>query len=227
MATATLLKRNYAKSIRTYMMLILVTAAVGLYYGYTQYTKLSAAQDALSKEQSQITDLQSTESQASADYTTLKQDFDQKYSGILDSLQAVYPLQENYTDLTRLFDQFFQTNNTSYNPVFLSDLKFGEPRYDAAVDYAVLPVTMTISGTEDNFMKFLQFVENSGVLADKTRLMDVRSISINFTSNASTVSQNTIPGQTPATATQPMINVSVGLNAYFQKPFLQTTPKTS
>ncbi|MFO0780369.1 MAG: hypothetical protein U0519_00525 [Candidatus Gracilibacteria bacterium] len=223
MATAALQKRNYAKSIRTYIMLIVITSVVAAYYGYTQYQKLSGAQDALAKEQLQITDLQNAEARASGDYVNLKKDFDQKYSGVLDSLQAVYPLQENYTDLARLFDQFFQTNNTSFNPVFVSDLKFGRARPDAAGDYAVLPVTMTITGTQDNFIKFLKFVESSGVLADKTRLMDIRSISINFSGSGASLGLPTVASN------QPMINVSVALNAYFQKPFQKSaaTPVAS
>lgn len=196
------------------------TALVAGYYGYTQYVKLAAAQDALAKEQTQITDIQSAESQTASDYVNLKKDFDQKYSGVLESLNAVYPLEENYTDLTRLFDQFFQANNTSFNPIFVSDIKFGRASLDANADYALLPVTMTLSGTQENFLKFLKFVENSGVLEDKTRLMDIRSISINFTSSGG--SQNLLPGQVVSSA-KPMINVSVALNAYFQKPFLKSS----
>ncbi len=217
MATAALQKRNYAKSIRSYIMLIALTAGVAAYYGYTQYVKLSGAQDALAKEQTRITELQNVQAGTGTDYINLKRDFDQKYSGVLDSLQAVYPLEENYTDLTRLFDSFFQTNNTPFNPVFVSDIKFGVAKIDANSDYAVLPVTMTIAGTQDNFMKFLKFVETSGVLEDKTRLMDVRSISINFTGSSALAGF----GVTQTTSNQPMINVSVALNAYFQKPFLK------
>jgi len=221
MATTALQKRNYAKSIRTYMMLMVVTAAFAGYYGYTQYTKLSGAQDALAKEQIQITELQNTQAETSNDYANLKKDFDQKYSGVLTSLQAVYPLEENYTDLARLFDQFFQNNNTSFNPVFVSDMKFGQARVTESSDYMVLPVTMTITGSQDNFLKFLKFVENSGVLEDKTRLMDIRSISINFTGTSSQFSAFA------GAATQPSINVSVALNAYYQKPFLKSTTTTA
>lgn len=223
MATIALQKRNYAKSVRTYLMLIVITLLLAGYYGYTQYVKLSAAQDALAKEQTQITDLQNTAAETNNDYSNLKKDFDQKYAGVLDSLQAVYPIEEDYTKLTISLDAFFRDNNTSFNPVFLSDLKFGQARFDAAQEYAVLPVTMTISGTQDNFLKFLKYIENSGVLEDKTRLMDVRSISINFTSGGS---DNSTGGQNALTPTQPLINVSLGLNAYFQKPFVKpvTTP---
>lgn len=216
MATAALQKRNYAKSIRSYMVLIVLTAGLALYYGYTQYVKLSGAQDALAKEQTRITELQSIQAGTSTDYINLKRDFDQKYSGVLDSLQAVYPLEENYTDLTRLFDSFFQTNNTPFNPVFVSDIKFGQAKIDASSEYAVLPVTMTIAGTQDNFMKFLKFIETSGVLEDKTRLMDIRSISINFTGSSALAGL-----VTTQTSNLPMINVSIALNAYFQKPFLK------
>lgn len=212
MSTLVLQKRNYAKTIRTYTILMVVTALVAGVYGYFQFTKLSSAQQALAAEQVQITDLQKTEAQAGKDYGDLKKDFDQKYASVLDSLLAVYPAQQNYTDLARLFDNWFQANNTLANPVSANDIKFGQPRYDANSDYGVLPVSMTVTGTQDNFMKFLKFIETSGVLEDKTRLMDIRSISINFTSNSSKVSSE-----------QPMINVSVALNAYFQKPLTKAT----
>jgi hypothetical protein len=226
MATVAIKKHNYGKTIRMYVMLIVVCALLAGYYGYTAYQKLSASQDALASEQSQITALQNTEAQSSADYTTLKQSFDQKYAGVLDQLQAVYPPTEDYTNLTRELDAFFQNaNKNSFNPVFLSDLKYGEARYDAKADYAVLPVTMTITGTQDNFTKFLQYIQNSGGLTDKTRLMDIRSISINFTTPAP--AQTTPGGQTTGAAAsatpQTMLNVSVSLNAYFQKPFALTS----
>jgi|GEM_PF-642887 len=221
MATAVLQKRNYAKSVRTYMVLILVTVLLAGFYGYTQYLKLSGAQDALAKEQAQITDLQTVQGQTSTDLTNLKADFDQKYAGILDSLEAVYPSGQDYTKLTAALDAFFLGNNSSFNPVFVSDLKFGQPRNDASVDYAVLPVTMTITGTQDNFNKFLQYAQNSGVLTgnlkDSNRLIDIRSISINFNSSNNQNSTPTVSGV--ATQGQQMINVSVTLNAYFQKPF--------
>ena len=71
-------------------------------------------------------------------------------------------------------------------------------------------------------MKFLKFMESSGTLEDKTRLMDIRSISINFgVSQSSSVTT----GQ-PLAAEKPTLNVSVSLNAYFQKPFQKSTPAT-
>ena len=194
------------------MMLVIITILLAGYYGFTQYTKLHGAQEALALEQNQITDLQKLETQSAKDYAAHKKEFDQKYASVLDSLQAVYPPQENYTDLARLFDNFFQQNNSATNPIFANDIKFGQARNDANADYGVLPVTMTVTGTQDNFMKFLKFIETSGVLADKTRLMDVRSISINFTSTDSG---------------QKMINVSVALNAYFQKPYSAAPVKNS
>lgn len=213
MATLALKKTNYVKKIRTYMGLIIITLGLAVFYGYTQYVKLSGAQNALANEQTQITTLQATETSTLSDYTNLKQSFDQKYSGVLNSLQNVYPTQENYTDLTRQLDVWFKDNNTPFDPVFMSNIQYGQARYDNAVDYAVLPVTMSITGSQDNFMKFLTYIENSGTLADKTRLMDVRSISINFSS-----SSDNATGQTGTAASKPTLDVSLGLNAYFQKP---------
>ena len=141
----------------------------------------------------------------------MKKGFDDKFDTIYSALDTVYPLTEKYTDLARLFDDFVAKNDSSTDPVLISDLRFGQARFETSNDFAVLPVTVTLSGSQDNFIKFLKFIETSGVLEDKTRLMDIRSISINFV----------LPSlnQGEVLNTKPGINVSINLNAYFQKPY--------
>ena len=211
MVAVAILKKNYSRSIRNFMLLTLITMVLAGYYGYTQYGKLSAAQGALSAGQDMIAALQTKKTEVSGQFDTMKKGFDDKFDTIYSALDTVYPLTEKYTDLARLFDDFVAKNNSSTNPVLISDLKFGQARFETSNDFAVLPVSVTLSGSQDNFIKFLKFIETSGVLEDKTRLMDIRSISINFV----------LPSlnQGEVLNTKPGINVSINLNAYFQKPY--------
>jgi len=219
MVAVAMRKKNYPKNTRSYWLLTFILLVLAAYYGFTQYQKLAGAQDALANEQDQITSVQNSATDAGNQYSDLKKAFDEKYKNVLDAIQNVFPPEENYTNLAILFDQFSSANNTTTNPFFMSDLKFGQSRVDASKDYIVLPVTMTIIASEANFMKFLQFIENSGSLDDKSRLMDIRSISINFSTQANQAA--TLPGQAGmAKQAAPTINVSISLNAYFQKSAL-------
>ncbi len=214
MPISPLKKRNYPQMMRQYSVGIFVLALIIAGYGFTQYTALSSAQTALAQEQDNVYKLQTNKDTLIHQYGDLKKAFNNQFTNLIKALNSVYPADENYTDLARLFDKFFQDNNTSVNPVFVSDLRFGQARIDKSSPYSILPITLTISGTQDNFNKFLKFVENSGVLDDGTRLMDIRSININFTAPAE---QDTSLNATP------LLNVSVNLNAYFQKSFTATT----
>jgi hypothetical protein len=213
MATqVTIRRKNYPRSIRSFTMLTILVLLLAGGYGYFQYQSLTAAQTALAQSQDTATTLQSSVSTFNQNYTDLKTAFDQSFSSVLNSVQGVYPAEESYTGLTRDLDKFFESNN-----LFASDLKFSKPKIDAARDYAVLPFTMTITATKDNFDTFLQFVENSGSLEDRTRLLDISSISINFTSEQ----PSALAGGT-ASPSQ-LLNVSVSLNAYFRKPLTSAT----
>lgn len=220
MATQIAIRRkNYPRSIRSFTMLSIFVLILGGVYGYLQYNNLTAAQTALAKSQETASALQTSVSKFTQDYADLKTAFDQNFSSVLNSLQGVYPSEESYTELTRKLDEFFRPNDTISNPIFASDLKFSKSKIDASKDYAVLPFSMTITTTKDNFQKFLRFVENSGSLEARTRLLDISSISINFTSSQ--------PSGTGAAApAEQLLNVSVAMNAYFQKPLATAPVKT-
>jgi len=99
----------------------------------------------------------------------------------------------------------------------MNDLKFSRPRIDTELDYSVLPFTLTLSTTRENFDNFLRYVENSGALdpngqGESTRLLDIRSISINFMEQGATGFTGT------SRSTTPIMNVSIAMNAYFQLP---------
>lgn len=217
-------KKNYPRQIRNYSVFIFFILMVAGVYGYMQYTKLAAAQEALNKGQTLTDTLRSSSVNFEGTYTDLKKLFDEDFKTISDSIQAVYPSEESYTKLTRLLDDFMQQNNKSFDPIFMSDLKFSQSRVEENSDYSILPFTLTLSTSRSNFEKFLRFVENSGALGDGSRqagirLMDIQSISLNFSTEPSAFASPTPETTTTVPVpTVPLLNVSVALNAYFQAP---------
>ncbi len=207
MAVVAMQKRRYIYSLRSYIIFGAILITLTAYFGFQQLSNYFAAKDALALEQNSLPNLQGQVAQIKGEYATIKNQYDQRIATISDALQYVLPADEVYTSLVRLFDIFALPNNTQISPFFVSDVKFGTSRAEPNADYSVLPVNMTINTSKSNFMKFLQFIENSGMLESKTRLMDIRTISINFSSNET---GNSV-------SNDPVLNVSLALNAYFQK----------
>ncbi len=205
--TAPIPKRSYQRKIRNYTFIALIIFVGAGAYGYFQYREFAAAKQALSQEQQQSTTLSGTVAQFKDDYLAMKGTYDKDFESMRNSIDGVYPSDEMYTTLTRAIEDFCKKNDSSSNPLFPSDLKFGQVRYDQTKEYGVLPLTLTLTTTKENFSKFLRFVENSGSLDEGTRLLDVGSISISFSGK-----QNIGPDAPD------LLNVSLALNAYFQKP---------
>lgn len=200
-------KRSYQRKIRTYTFLTFIIFVGAAVYGYFQYREFAAARLALTQEQQQSTALSATVAQFKDDYLAMKATYDKDFESLRNAIDGVYPGDEMYTALTRAIEDFCKKNDSSSNPLFPSDLKFGQVRYEQNQEYGVLPLTLTLSTTRENFSKFLRFVENSGSLDDGTRLLDVTSISISFSGK-----QNTGPEALD------LLSVSLAMNAYFQRP---------
>lgn len=207
--------KNYRRSIQSYVFLTVILIVAASVYGYFQFTDLTAARAALNSEQAQLSQLQTAEKQISQDYVVIKNAYNETYKDIRESVNAVLPTEEYYTDLTKQLDEFMYEYNTEKSPIFMSDLKFSKARVEAENDYSVLPFSLTLSTTRQNFEEFLKFVSNSGSLEDGTRLIDITSISISFPTQPVGLSA------TPETQQSRIINVSVSLNAYYQKSILE------
>lgn len=206
-------RKNYAKNTRTFIFMTVIVLIASAIYGYIQYQKLAEVNTAIANGQTQLRDLQSAEKQISADYAAIKDVYEENFDTIRTSIEQVYPSEEYYTDLTRLLDNYVIMNNqTTLNPIFMSDLRFSSPRIDKENDYAILPFTLTLSTSRDNFEKFLAFVENSGSLEEGIRLMDIRSITMSLPSSEVSTFGSDIESDIP------LMNVSMSLNAYFQIP---------
>jgi len=209
-------RKNYGRTTRAFFavgFVILIGAGV---HGYMQYTKLSEVQTAIAAETALLTKMQTAENQVRAAYTAIKTAYDTNFESLRETIAMVLPAQEEYTKLTRVLDDFvIESNNTTLNPIFMGNISFGRSRIDTENGYAVLPFTLDLDTTRENFEKFLDFIENSG-----SRLMEVESISINFPTQTASLFASSAQLQTKI----PTISVNLSLNAYFQLP-TETQPK--
>lgn len=218
-------KRRLQHGIVQYALLILLIVVVGGYFGYMNYGEFQAANTALAKETAVLGQLKIDQEKASSDFEKLKLQMDQSNSTVNESIDKILPPSEDFTTLARSLDKHFIDSAITANSMFLSDLRFSPSRTDAAVDYATLPFSMNISGDEDGFKQFLDYLAKTGDLNDKSRLLNLSSIALSFqqptTSNggsgaASAVNSFALP-----------ITASLNLEAYFQKPLDTGTKATN
>lgn len=116
------------------------------------------------------------------------------------NLATYLPTSDDYTHLTRLFDDLFEQWDTPSNPIIGNSLVYGRSAIDEGNDLAVLPVTLAVTSSVENFAKLLATLEASGLPDSNFRLIDIQSIALNLSSNTD---DNTI-------------SYTLSLNAYFQ-----------
>lgn len=170
-------------------------------YGYFRWVDYSLYKEAISKNESLIQSLKAQSLSEKSEYTDQKETFDELSEKVDTALKDVFPLKDNYTELTRAFDHFESQISRTNNPFIISNIEYQDIQVGGNGSYKFLPVRMTISSSEENFTKFLQYMEQSGSLIEKVRLMDIQSINMSFSEDNSSNS---------------VINFSVRINAYFQ-----------
>ncbi|MEK7544804.1 MAG: hypothetical protein AAB551_01605 [Patescibacteria group bacterium] len=170
----------YSRKVKmTVAGLVLLVLCMG-YYGTERYLEYSQKIDIAAQSQTFLDDLQKTQ-QAERAFTLKTQEASQDAALKSDQeLTSVFPAEADYTSLTRLLDDFFKKNNTSKNPIIATDLQFDQPAEDDKKQFTILPFSMNIESSEENFYRFLAFAESSGTLKGKIRLMDIQSIQLNF-----------------------------------------------
>ncbi|MBU0668425.1 hypothetical protein KJ951_03010 [Patescibacteria group bacterium] len=205
-------RKNYQRQIRSYLVLIFLLLAGAGYFGFFQYQELVVAQNAFAAGQTNLAEMKKFEKDISGQYSSLNSAFYEDFRGIRNAVEGVLPAEENYTRITQNLDSFVIDLNKKSPSIFMGNLKFNQPHLDNDNGYGVLPFTISLSTTRANFEKMLKYAESSGALDDASRLLDVRSISINF------------PGQGAASAepsvgaAEGLLSVSLSINAYFQLP---------
>lgn len=185
---------NVKSKIQLFLSLILLAGLLA--FGYlkgTAYLDLYEYTDDL---ETSITDIDSSVDSLGATLSEAKLVFEDTNDAKNEEIAGVFPDEEDLTSLTRAFDEFSVENNFSNDPFFISSISYKDS-YESS-NYNVLPFSMNIESSEDNFYKFLEYVETSGNLDNQVRLMEITDVAISLNSDD-------------------LISFSLELNAYFQK----------
>ncbi len=187
------------------LAVMIIALLVGSVLGFLQYQEYSATQQAYSEAESKLADLKIKSTSANNDYNKARGEFQSQVQNFNGTLQLILPKTEQYTKFVQDLDSYFLANAKSVNPIFLSDVRFSAPESSDKTDYAVLPISMTIEGTQQAVKDFLLYVEHTGDINAPNRLIDIKSINLNFSNPDEEGKEN------------PKLNVSLQMNAYFQK----------
>lgn len=187
-------------------MYLIGCVLVGLlvsYFGIEKYLEYSEKSGIVSNSEENLTTLGGDKKLEADAHTKILTEYKDQNDAMNKSLSSVFPSQENYTELTKTFDEYFYANNRTNNPIIVTDMSFGAPLDDKSGKYQILPIAMNITSSESNFYKFLNFVQDSGTLSKSVRLLDLKSIQMNFSQEDSVNSKSTI-------------QFRADINAYFQ-----------
>lgn len=202
--------KNYSMPIMTFGILTLIALGVGAYYGYTQYIVYNNASTALEKERQSEGSIASELKKVKDTYENINKAYGEDNKSRQDSISAVFPPTDAYTELTRQIEKYENDNsNELSNPLFIGSLSFSNPEQDEESPYSVLPFSLTLQTTRKGFDDFLKYVENSGSIDDRSRILDIQSIAISF------------PNQERQAFEEEqvqLLSVSLAMNSYFQKP---------
>ncbi|MCX6734155.1 MAG: hypothetical protein NTX63_05115 [Candidatus Peregrinibacteria bacterium] len=202
------IRQHYlSRSIKLYMIGVIIVGLFVSYYGIEKYLEYSDKTTIVSESEKELVSLNQTNKIEGDAYTKVQTDYKDSDESMLKELALVFPSQENYTELTKIFDAYFLENNRTNNPIIATDMQFGTPIADKSGKYNILPISMNITASEANFYKFLSYVQDSGTLSKKLRLLDLKSVQMNFAEDDTG----------PAGANKNKIQFRAEIQAYFQK----------
>ena len=194
-----ILKSRQKSYIKAYAVLCLVIGILMGFYSYQKWEQYSSAVALVEANENLIGALKDASAEESADYDDKRDTFEDLQSQINNSLTKILPVTDNYQSLTRQLDAFEDEIATKNNPFEISNISFQE--VEEVDNFAILPVRMTIESSNDNFTKFLHYIESSGSLNTEIRLMDISSIRLSFKDDGDV----------------DIITFTVQINAYFRK----------
>jgi hypothetical protein len=199
--TYKMLKERQKMHIKAYLVLCLIIIASMGFYTYKNFVEYSNFKVAVEGNKGLTDVLSDTVSNEKSAYESKKEDFNELSNEIEDKLSYIFPASDEYTALTRQIDAYEDKLTSIKNPFEVSSIDFQE--IQNTDKYSILPFSMSIKSSPENFTKFLHLIENSGSLTDQVRLMDISSIRLNF--------------QESEDKTSNVINFNVQINSYFQK----------
>lgn len=206
MKNTSIFKSDYFQ-LRFYMILSVLLFGI---VGYFTFNNVMKYLDVRAETQANIqifSNLKENEEIISTELENEQSQIKELNQTIQSELELVFPDKENHTKLTRTLDQFANDIHRIKNPFIINNLQYLESKKAEGENYSVLPFKMTIHSSYTNFFKFLEFVENSGTLSDKNRLIEISTITINFVSPSGTLGN--LSGQDE-------INFNASMKAYFR-----------
>lgn len=207
-------RKNYQRSIRSYIFMTLFLLAGAGYYGYTQFTQLAMAQDAITNENTKLVELNQTAADTLNNYSLLYSDYEKDYATVKNAIDEVFPPTDKYTALATSLENYVNSLDAEDNPITMNSLQFSASDLSPSGDYSQMPFSLTLLTTRKNFENFVRYIQNSGDLktGDQTemvRLMEINSFNLNFVEATDELA---------GVLTEPLLNVNMSLTSYFQKP---------
>lgn len=189
-----------------FLAFVLVLAAGA--YGFLQYQLFVGEKQAIADNINRIKLIASLAEKTEANVKKLRDAQADQQENFRKNIASILPPDENYTEFTRQLDEYFARNDKKGNEIFQSSLRFGKgTSVDGVTGVSMLPISMNIESTRDNFLKFLEYVNSSGSFETGTRLMGINSIQLNFPEG----------GEVLKDLSQ-KINFTVDMAAYYQTP---------
>ena len=183
-----------------YLACILLLTVAGVAFGWSFGNDYMAARAALAESTRIVAGIDAEIEKIKPVQNDVAAAFEESKTILQDTVFSILPEAEQYIELTKILDSFFDNNYKTGSEIVVSNLRFGVPVHVENQLYAALPLSMTITASRDKFYTFLDFIENSGSFENGLRLLDLRSIRMSFVSE---------PGND-------QISFSVDLNAYFR-----------
>mgnify|MGYP001620111502 CR=1 FL=1 len=198
------IRQHYlSRSITLYLICILLVGLLVAGFGTEKFLELTEKSEVVQRSEELMGALERDKQKEEATHTSIKTEYKDRDASLDTELANVFPSAENYTDLTKTLDDYFAKKN-KVSPMVATDIQYGAPTTDKSSKYDILPISMSITASEPNFYDFLRFIQNSGTLSTKLRLMDLKSIQLNFSEENDADSKKTI-------------QFRAEINAYFQK----------
>ncbi|MBI2464189.1 hypothetical protein HYV57_04495 [Candidatus Peregrinibacteria bacterium] len=208
-ARSTIRLKKMVKRTHIYAFLTLVLLIVTGYLSWMKYTELRTIQLFTHSGLAALEKMAPSVSALDASIQSQKDAYGEKIAQRFEQVKDVFPDNEEFHKLTRKLEKYFYDNNTSTQRMFLNSIDFAKPLVpkidDQDADYMILPITMGIESSKENFFAFLKFLENSGSFDKKDRLMSLESINFSIPKT---------DGENPGENT---LKVTMKINAYFQK----------
>jgi len=164
-------KKNINYQLIIGVVIIIATAV----FAFNKFQELSTVKTNIVALQNTSKDIQKTTAQGEKTYGEIKKNMNSVSTVAAEKFNAILPNNTDSTRLVRLFDDFQAKHHYSNNPFFVNSVSYGNTKKHERSGLEYVPVTVSITSSESNLLKWLNFIENSG---SENRLMEINKINV-------------------------------------------------